>query len=274
MARPLNNTFVYGQNGLCDSKKTQEWCETFRGGQYSPVSSYSRTVANQSNVPTDQTVTYPNNSYVGDWLQIADELMIDFPVGIVLADWGEQGYFPMNALGFGLNSSVYRALLSQQRIVSRSVSMFWGLQGPNKHSQLDGTFVIGGYDQAKVSGPNYTMPLAKNDDNCNTKMVVTITDLVLNFANGTDASLFNGTHNTALKACVDPSYPVLMTLPLPYFKVFQNFTNQAEHGFNRTFGLPFYSMVYNDTLENVYVPSQPCHGRLKCSLTNIATRGI
>jgi hypothetical protein len=183
--------------------------------------------------------------------------LFDFPIGVVLADWGSQGYFPMNALGFGLNSSVYRALLSTKQITSRSVSMFWGLQGPNKRSQLDGGFVIGGYDQAKVTGPNYTAPLTKDDDSCDTKMVVTITDLVLNFANGTDASLFNGTRNTVLKACVDPSYPVLMTLPLSYFKVFQNFTGQAENGFNRTFGLPFYSMVYNDTLTNVYV-FQPC----------------
>jgi hypothetical protein len=205
-----------------------------------------------SNVPNDQTTTYPNTTLVGDWLNLPhNSLLMDFPIGVVLADWGEQGYFPMNALGFGPNSSLHRALLSKQDIASRSVSMFWGLEGPNKHTQLDGSLVIGGYDQAKVSGPNYTAPLAKNDDNCDTRMVVTITDLVMNFANGTDASLFNGTRNTALKACVDPSYPVLMTLPLPYFKVFQNYTKQAESGFNRTFGLPFYSVVYNDTLENV-----------------------
>jgi hypothetical protein len=173
-------------------------------------------------------------------------------MGVVLAGWDEQGYFPMNALGFGQNSSIFRALLSSRQIASRSWSMFWGLDGPNKHSQLDGSFVIGGFDQAKVNGPNYTQPLA-NDDSCDTKMMVTISDLVLNFLNGTDVSLFNGTRNTALKACVDPSYPVLMTLPIQYFKVFQNVTNQPDRGFNRTFGLPFYSMVYNDTLENVYV---------------------
>jgi hypothetical protein len=133
--------------------------------------------------------------------------------------------------------------------------MFWGLEGPNKHSQLDGTFVIGGYDHAKINGANHTAPLTPIDDSCGTGMVVTITDLTLNFANGTDASLFNGTRNTVLKACVDPSYTVLMTLPQTYFRVFQNYTNQAENGFNRTFGLPFYSMVYNDTLANVYVQS-------------------
>lgn len=130
--------------------------------------------------------------------------------------------------------------------------MFWGLDGPNKHSQMDGTFVIGGYDRAKVSGPNYTAPLA-NDKECDTQMLVTISDLILNFANGTNASLFNGTRNAALKACIDPSYPVLMTLPLPFYRAFQNYTNQFDNGFNRTFGLPFYSMVYNDTLSNVYV---------------------
>jgi hypothetical protein len=160
----------------------------------------------------------------------------------------------MNALGFGQNSSIFRALLSTKQIASRSWSMFWGLEGPNRLSQLDGSFVLGGFDQAKVNGPNYTQPLA-NDDQCDTRMLVTISDLILNFVNGTDVSLFNGTRNTALKACVDPSYPVLMTLPIQYFKVFQNFTNQANSGFNRTFGLPFYSMVYNDTLANVYVCS-------------------
>jgi hypothetical protein len=77
--------------------------------------------------------------------------------------------------------------------------MFWGLEGLNKHSQLDGSFVMGGYDRAKVSGPNYTQALA-NDDHCNTKMLVAISDLVLNFPNSTNVSLFNGTSNTALRA--------------------------------------------------------------------------
>jgi hypothetical protein len=161
----------------------------------------------------------------------------------------------MNALGLGQNSSIFQALLSTKQIASRSWSMFWGLEGPNKHSQLDGSFVLGGFDQAKVSGPNYTQALSTNDNNCDTKMLVTISDLVLNFVNGSDVSLFNGTRNTALQACVDPSYPGLMTLPEQYFKVFQNFTNQPNRGFNRTFGLPFYTMVYNDTLSNVYVCS-------------------
>ena len=131
-----------------------------------------------------------------------------------------------------------------------------GLEGPNKHSQLDGTFVIGGHGSAKISGPNHTLALAnENNVSCGTRMLVTITDLILNFANDTNASLFKGMYNVALKACVDPSYAVLTTLPSPYFKVFQSFTNQSESDFNRTFGLPFYSMVYNDALNQVYVRS-------------------
>lgn len=217
------------------------------------MSSTSRTRGNTTNIPYDQTVTFPNTSHVTDTLQLtSNAVLYDFPLSIVLADWGEQAYFPMNVLGMGSNASIYRALLSTKQIASRSWSMFWGLHGPNKHTQLDGSFVIGGYDNAKVIGQNYTLPLV-NDNDCGTRMVVAISDLILNFANGTNASLFNGTHNVALNACVDPSYPVLMTLPLPYFKVFQNFTNQPENGFNRTFGVAFYSMIYNDTINKVYV---------------------
>jgi hypothetical protein len=91
--------------------------------------------------------------------------------------------------------------------------MFWGRTGATADTQLDGNLVLGGYDRAKVvAGTNYTQRLSYARPACATAMLVTISDIVLHFANGTDASLFGGVQSSAITACIVPSYPVLMTI--------------------------------------------------------------
>lgn len=110
---------------------------------------------------------------------------------------------------------------------------------------MDGNFVFGGYDRAKVSGANFTQGLIYSNPACSTGMLVTITDISLNWNNGTTTSLFDGTQSDAMSACIVPDYPVLMTIPYePYFGRFTDYTANAVSSFGRSFGINFYGMLY------------------------------
>jgi hypothetical protein len=77
-------------------------------------------------------------------------------------------------------------------------------------------------------------------------MLVTISDMVLNFAKGTSASLFNDIQSSAMSACIVPDYPVLMTIPRePWFEVFETLTGQTIS--DRSFGIYYYGMLYENT---------------------------
>lgn len=170
-----------------------------------------------------------------------------FPLGIALSDWGSQGYYPQMALGLGLNSSILNTLYTTGKIASRSWSMFWGRTGGTKDTQLDGNFLLGGYDRAKTTGQNYTRSLTHGNNSCTTKMLVTITDISINFPNGTDASLFGASQSAAMTACIVPDYPILMTLPAdPYFYNFETLTKSTIT--DRTFGLYYYGLTYDDNV--------------------------
>ncbi|KAF4628276.1 hypothetical protein G7Y89_g9875 [Cudoniella acicularis] len=241
--RPLNNTFIYGSNGYCSSSWSTAGCTTFRGGQYNQFSSMTRGTASPVSYPTDAS-PYPALNFITDNFTLSSNVTLgDFPIGIVQADWGEQGYFPQMAMGLGANSTVLNALKASGQIASRSWGMFWGRTGATPNTQLDGNMVLGGYDRAKVTGANHTQSLSNSKASCYTNMLVTITNMIVNFPNGTDASIFGGAQSTAITACIVPDYPVLMTLPTdPYMDTFEMLTNSNLPG--RSFGLYYYGMLY------------------------------
>jgi hypothetical protein len=142
--------------------------------------------------------------------------------------------------GLGSNSTILNALKTSGQIASRS----WSRTGATTSTQLNGSFVFVGYDRAKVSGANYTRSLSSSKSSCSTSMLVTITDIVLYFPNGTGASLFDGAQSVAMAACIVPDYPVLMTMPLDsYFSSFESFTNTSFT--DRSFGEYYYGMLCN-----------------------------
>ncbi len=245
-ARPLNNTLVYGSNGYCvmDGTTSGPACTTLRGGSYNPIGSTTRQVAADNAYPHD-TGGLPKLDFFTDRLALNGTLGIDnFAIGVPLADWGQQGYHPMMAVGLGANSTILSTLKSAGKIASRSWSMFWGLDGVAQSSQMDGVFVFGGYDKAKLKGTGFTQPLDLSQTTCSSGIVVSITDMVLNFPNGTDASLFSGPKTQAILSCIVPDYPVLMTLPLdPYFDRFQVLTNTTLS--DRSTGLVFFANRYS-----------------------------
>ncbi|KAM4063719.1 peptidase aspartic [Hirsutella rhossiliensis] len=128
-------------------------------------------------------------------------------------------YDPQNIIGLGSASSLINALRKAGHIMSSAVGFYWGLDGVNDRDQRPGALVLGGYDKAKTYGDGYTAFLTDTRD-CESGMTVPLRDIVLNFANGTNASIFpreNG--GTVLRACLLPERPVIMDMPrTPYFK--------------------------------------------------------
>ncbi|CAD6441237.1 83daef0f-924e-4d40-95f0-5487f05f15bb [Sclerotinia trifoliorum] len=240
---PLNNSFIYGSDGFCGSSWSSAACTTFRGGSYDEFASKSRGVPADNSYPSDASL-YPALTMVSDNITLSSNVSIlNFPIGIPKADWGEQGYYPQMAIGLGANSTILNTLYSSGQIASRTWSMFWGRTGATAATQLDGGFVFGGYDRAKVVGANYTRSLTYSRPSCFSGMLVTITNMVLNFPNGTDASIFGGIESDAIQACIEPSYPVLLTVPTdPYFNNFEELTQQSIN--NRSFGTYYYGMIY------------------------------
>ncbi|KAI1308324.1 aspartic peptidase domain-containing protein [Xylaria venustula] len=241
---PLNNTLVYGTNGYCtDSSFSADACTTWRGGRYDLLGSDTRRQPPDPN-PVDGS-PYPETTTYTDIFQVNDNVTLDdFAVGVPLSDWLQQGYHPMMALGLGSNSTFLASLQTGKQIASRVWSMFYGLTGASSDAQLDGALVFGGYDQAKVSGQGYTQKF-QPDPRCESQLLVTIDDIIINFPNGTDVSIVEVTTNGSFPACIVPDYPGLMTLGNnPYFLLFEIFTNTSIY--QRTLGEEYYTMLYTD----------------------------
>jgi hypothetical protein len=86
--------------------------------------------------------------------------------------------------------------------------------------------VLGGYDRAKVTGPGFSIATTQNVA-CDSQLIVTIEDVILNFPNGSTASLFTD-QSESIAVCILPDYPALMTIPLdPYINTFQALTNTS-----------------------------------------------
>ncbi|RHZ48577.1 putative aspartic-type endopeptidase [Aspergillus thermomutatus] len=241
----LNNTFVYPTDWDCGTNWAEAGCMTFRGGLFDKSKSTSVGATSTDSYPTDSS-PYPSLEMFSDTLTLTSSINVTkFPIGMPKSDWGEQGYHPQAAIGLGRNSTLLNALVSTGKIASRSWAMFWGRQGATADAQMDGNFVFGGYDRAKVSGANFTQGLVYSNPACSTGMLVTITDISLNWSNGTTTSLYDGTQSTAMSACIVPDYPVLMTIPYePYFKRFSSVTGDNIFSFGRSFGINYYGMLY------------------------------
>ncbi|GIJ82106.1 hypothetical protein Asppvi_000609 [Aspergillus pseudoviridinutans] len=243
---PLNNTFVYPTGWNCGTDWAEAGCMTFRGGLFDKSKSTSVGATSTDSYPTDSS-PYPYLEIFSDTLTLTPSSInvTKFPLGMPKADWGEEGYHPQAAIGLGRNSTLLNALVSTGKIASRSWAMFWGRQGATADAQMDGNFVFGGYDRAKASGTNFTQGLVYSNPACSTGMLVTITDISLNWKNGTTTSLYDGSQSAAMSACIVPDYPVLMTIPYePYFKRFTAITNDSIISFGRSFGINYYGMLY------------------------------
>lgn len=240
---------LYGTDGHCKHQGddwTRAGCTTFRGGAYDWTTSRASKSATSDNHPVDGQ-PYPAMDYVSDTLAVGNNTLLDFPLGIAKDIWGEQAYTPLAALGLGSNSTFLNVLKNSGKIASRTYSLFWGQTGRDSDAQLDGSIVFGGYDRAKVGGSKFTTGRSP-DPSCPSGLLVTMRDITLNFPNGTDMSIFDGSKSTAITACINPTLPVFMRIPLkPYVETFLKISSDGAmdiYKMNRATGMNWWNLRY------------------------------
>ncbi|KAF4466355.1 Peptidase aspartic [Fusarium albosuccineum] len=241
--RDNNNTVLYGPK--CDQDGKEGWCETWRGGFYVPDD--SKTDAKTASDYEPLTEPFADNTYdfITETISWASDLTLSkFPIlrPVNTSTWNLQGYSPQNLIGMDSGSTIMEALKNAGRISSKSYAFWWGLDGTIDKEQKGGSFVLGGYDKAKVYGDGLTTQLSSSDK-CATGMVISISDIVLNFKNGTDVSIFEQDNGgTTLQACITPDVPNVFAMPYdPYFINMGNAIDNYE--FSRSVGIDFWNVV-------------------------------
>lgn len=124
----------------------------------------------------------------------------------------------MNAVGLGRNSTILNALIAAKAIGSKTFGLFYGWVGADSDHQVDGNLVLGGYDAAKVTGENVTIPFTNNEA-CPSGLVIEISNISMPLANGSNLPIFGTSENSLMKACIEPQ----STLIEISSNIYQNF---------------------------------------------------
>ncbi|KAM0351614.1 hypothetical protein ACHAPU_002624 [Fusarium lateritium] len=245
----LNNTWIYNNEPYCPRETiiNDRVCKVRRGGLFNEED--STTFTNYSNVieaggASDGTVVkggqYGFRKLAQDGLGATDKVKLqgsfeleDFPFGIPTSAWDDSPT-TLSPLGLGPNSTYLNTLRKAGQITSRVWSIFWGRMWIN--DDLDGSLVLGGYDEKKTTGDNYTAPLVFGNfdaqEGCWTGMRVTITDIKINFLGGTNSSIVPT--GTSLQCCIDPTHNLLLDAPNKYIENFERIsgleTNSSSSG--------------------------------------------
>ncbi|KAF2152756.1 hypothetical protein K461DRAFT_268647 [Myriangium duriaei CBS 260.36] len=248
-----------GCNPMCsDAPPTTAGCITWRGGFYASNASTSRITSDVYTSGADPFDGAPDAPLGGappapnardptavTWVRDAVQLdlntsLAEYPLGVLHVDAGNQ----QSLLGLGYNSTFLSTLRSAGRIASRTWSMFYGRVGVTPSSHMDGTLVLGGYDQAKVLGQGAQAPLTQ-DGTCPTDMIVVVSGMYLNFPNGTDYNVFSRQKSTSFKACILPYYTSLISMPYDLFQDLNKGWGDPTWDNTRSTGLNFWNVVYN-----------------------------
>ncbi|RMZ69329.1 aspartic-type endopeptidase [Pyrenophora seminiperda CCB06] len=244
-----NETYIYGIAGLCTDKYSSEACATFRGGAYDKSKSFT-----EKSIGTRKD----SDGFKADW--IADTLrfgtntsLSSFRFGVPQQDLN-QAFANQSQLGLGRNSSFLRALVSAGDIGTKAYSIFWELVGGPTEKQTWGSLVLGGLDRSLIAdqNDNFTASLYQGG-RCGTGMVVAISDILLNWPNGTDMSIFMGSQSAAIQACISPSFAGLMSLQLSYYDSFSSLAGGRapdDKMDTRSLDINYFTMLFDPN--NVY----------------------
>ena len=119
------------------------------------------------------------------------------------------------------------------------------MNGPEAKYQMDGNVVLGGYDQAKMTGANVTMPI-NNLDLCMSGFVISITDIQMNLKNGSNPSILGEQRGSSMRACIEPNRDY-MSVAYDIWAGFVNVSGVEET--DRTKG-PFHYWTMNVAADN------------------------
>ncbi|KAF6222241.1 hypothetical protein HO133_001327 [Letharia lupina] len=222
-----NNTYLNdGTVPRCSVNNTRSQCSNQYGGLFDEGSSTTWSPSNFAALGTagESTSDQDNDTWGSDTLLVNTTLSVpDFPLGIFR---GSRDY--QNTLGLGRNSTLLNALVSAEAIASRTFSIFQGWTGAQTQYQTDGSLILGGYDSAKITGKNITLPLTVEED-CINGLLISVTDINMNLNNGSNISIIGKSRGSAMRACIEPDYSP-MTLSEDIWWAFTNVTGVAETG--------------------------------------------
>lgn len=186
--RDLNNSFLQDiVTPTCGVNDTKLSCFTLLGGLFDTGSSNTWSSTNFSSLNT----AMENYWERADDLWGTDTIFMNTTLALAKSPLGlyRDSTTAMNTIGLGTNSTLLSSLVSQGAISSRSFGFTQGWKGVQAEQQMDGGLTLGGYDAARVTGKNITLPVGLHDK-CHSGLVISITDIKMNFKNGTDVSLF------------------------------------------------------------------------------------
>lgn len=188
-----------------------------------------------------------NNDLPGiETIRINSSLTLsNFPIGISKGSSAQS-----NSLGLARNSTLLNRLSSAGLIASRTWGYYQGWTGAETQHQLDGSLVLGGYDEAKTIGKNTTLSFS-DDNNCVSGLLVTVNDIKMNLLNGTDLSIIGPSAGTAMNACLNPASP-LVSLPVDMWNSFVQFS--GVNVLYRSSGINYWAMLIsgNGSLVSLY----------------------
>lgn len=159
-----------------------------------------------------------------NWMVNSSTVLNEFQI------WSRNaGMLAQNAIGLGRNSSFLNTLAQKKYIASPTWSLFWGWQGRFKGQQMEGNFVMGGYDKAKTEGKQKATMDFSNDIQCSTSLMVTVKDITIKHVNGDETSLLGGGEGAVMRTCLKPDLPMI-TLPKSAFEKFNKSLPGTYHG--------------------------------------------
>ncbi|KAH6848017.1 aspartic peptidase domain-containing protein [Chaetomium sp. MPI-CAGE-AT-0009] len=261
----LNNTYIYDEEAFCDNTVifSDTICAVRRGGLFQDVKSTSFSKASDlvaaggasrelGNVRgTELGVAKLLSTSVGgtERFTIAPANATDMPIGIPRMRW-DHGYTILHALGLGANSTYLNSLVQAGQIPSRVWSIFWGrMWTDNESTNLDGSLVLGGYDQEKVIGKNVTQRLDYSEETgCWTGMKVTVSDVLVNFRNGSDFSVIP--RDSAVQCCIVPQRQLLWEGPSDMVGNFIDATQMNNTGLS--FGMHWGAQQFDASDPNLF----------------------
>lgn len=244
MNRELNNTWIYDYEPYCDDTDIYSdlICQVRRGNFFfenASTSYHEATGMVAAGGASQETNDYGAElgipKLLSESLDGTDTIAVgpdnltnltSFPVGIPRLEW-DAGYTTLHALGMGSNSTFLNSLVQAGTIASRVWSIFWGRMWVD--DWLDGSMVLGGYDSELVTGNNHTQALDyTNETGCWTGMLVTISNIELNYPNGTDVSIIP--EHYALPVCIVPHRQLLIEAPTSIRETFDTVTGMNMTG--------------------------------------------
>lgn len=220
-----NDTYLYSiSNSFCPRGFSAEKCLTYRGGLYNSEQSENNTQG--------ATIRHANDGVNATWntdkVVVKDSNNQNLDLGQVefgiQANASNTSLIHRGELGMGMNSTFMNALSSQNKISSKSWSFFYGNDPSFSDSPRNGSFIVGGYDEALIAGPQRsTAKFKRGDSRCMAGMLIDVTGIALQSTGAGKQDILQG--GEKLQMCLVTSISTNMFIHESYWQRMAKFMN-------------------------------------------------